>query len=271
MLLENGDDRPIKIKIVKESDICESILLLYYYAFKGSLLNGLIHNIGSPLQSVLLLFEFPDLTSILGRGRGLEETVGSHISAVSTELKGLGETFEDFRMLEQMVETDERTLNIPDFFNLLSKILWADLFFKHNVKLSIKSDFHFMVPDVPSRIMVLVFVELVRNALKALRRTEGSRKLEFVLNVSEAGNKAIIGVGDSGCGWASNTDVSQLFEPYYSGWDPLDTYDSEIPSFGLGLYCIKELLSWYGGEVLIRRDSGTTWATLVVPFSEKLR
>lgn len=267
MLLENKIDPEIRIRIITKAETCESVLLLYYHAYKGRLLNGLIHNIGSPLQSVMFLFEFLETKNFGGGDKELREIVDSQLTVVSRELQGVAETFENFRILERMVESYERTLNLPDFLRLFSKVLWTDLFFKHNVKLSIKSDLHFIVPDMPSRIICLIFVEIVRNALKALKRTEGSRKLEFVLNVADDRNKVVIKVGDSGCGWSLDTDTSALFQPYHSRWDPLDVSEIEIPSFGLGLHCVRELISFYGGEISLSRYDDMTWVTLVLPFS----
>ncbi|MCX7822282.1 MAG: ATP-binding protein [Syntrophobacterales bacterium] len=242
-------------------DRCESILFVYYQAFKGRLLNGLIHNIGSPLQSLVFFLEFLEIES--------PKTFQSQFRDVSSQLGSIISYFDDFRYFDKMAHSPEMNLDIYGFYQLFSKILKADLFFKHSVSLEIQSSVGITLLEMPSKVFVLIFVELVNNALKALRKVEGEKKLIFKLNVTESKNSIIVGVGDSGCGWDVSLDSSTFFKPSYSFWPFFDTKVSEIPSFGMGLFCVKKLLVEYGGSISLTRSSeGMSWVELILPVRD---
>lgn len=241
----------------------EELLFIYYQAFKGRLLNGLIHNIGSPLQSLMFFVEIMKMEDKFFRKL---ENLQSRLDSVYHDLNVIINTFNDFRMLDQLVDSMEKNLNFPDFFWLFSRVLKTDLFFKHNVSLEVRSNVRLAYLGVPSRIFVLIFVELVNNALKSLKRVEGSKRLVFYLEVPDEQERAIIGIGDSGYGWDSSHDVSILFHPLYFSWDPLKKgIYQEVPSFGLGLSCVRELCSKYEIDISLKRLDNMSWVRLTLP------
>jgi len=252
------------MEIIAKVHNSEEILLLYYYAFKGKLLDGLIHNIGSPLQSVMFLMELMESSENVPSD--FAKIVGSKLELVSREVRTVADTLNDFRFFHQLAESKEGTLNVSEFYHLFARILKADLFCKHNVSISIESTLRVAIPKMPSRIFVLIFVELVRNALKAIKSTGNRGIMKFQLdNDPMSGDRIIVRVGDTGCGLIAEVDLHTFFKPSYSSWNLSGKDVTEMPSFGLGLYCVRDLLSFYGGEISLKRDADFTWAEAIIP------
>ncbi|MEJ5300860.1 MAG: ATP-binding protein [Thermodesulforhabdaceae bacterium] len=252
------------MKAVAEIHDSEAILLLYYYAFKGKLLSGLIHNVGSPLQSVMFLVEL--MGSTVNLLSDFDETAKPKLDIISREVKIIADTFSDFRILQQLADSEEEVLDVCEFYHLITRILKADIFCKHNVSISIKSSLRVAIPQMPSRVFVIMFVELVRNALKAIKSSSDKGGVEFCIDPSTLSkHEIIVRVIDTGCGWDPDFDSSLLFQPSYSSWDfPKEDFD-EIPSFGLGLCCIQDLLSIYGGSISVNRDNNFTQVEMKIP------
>jgi signal transduction histidine kinase len=252
------------MEVIAKIHNSEEILLLYYYAFKGKLLDGLIHNIGSPLQSVMFFMEF--MESSRNAPSDFAKIVESKLELVSQEVRIVADILSDFRSFQQLAESKEAILNIPEFYHLFARILRADLFCKHNVSISIESTLRVAIPRMPSRIFVLIFVELVRNALRAIKSTGNKGMMKFQLDDDPMSrDRIIVRVGDTGCGLTTGVDLHTLFKPSYSSWNLSKKDVMGMPSFGLGLYCVRDLLFSYGGEISLRRDADFTWAEVIIP------
>lgn len=251
----------MQMKVSLDIESCETILFMYYQMFKGRLLNGLIHNVGSHLQSIIFLVQLLDVED-----NRSSEGSQTHINAIYNALNNISDIFDDFRILDQMTDNREKTLNLGEVYRLFSRILKADLFFKHNISLEIRSGGESIFPEIPSRMFLLVFVELVNNALKALSRVDGEKKLIFDVRITGEQQTAVIRIGDSGCGWSSDADPLDFFKPSYFFWPPVEVRVGEKPSLGLGLYCARELVGQYGGTISLSRSDSISWVELTLPI-----
>ncbi len=232
---------------------CYEILKLYYDAFKGDLLWGVIHNISTPLQNIRFALDFVK--------KDLDIT---YLNLVEGELSRVFDVLEDFKNIEIFLAERHNNFTFEEVFALISKVLRSDLFFKHHVSLTIDMRENPFLPFHPQE-FVLIFIELVRNALTALRFVDAPRELIF--SVWTDPSSLIFGVGDNGCGWSDETEVMSFFEPGFRNWPEGKHLDYEVGiSLGMGLYCVKKLLEKHNSRVELVRSKGISWAYVNVPL-----
>ncbi len=76
------------------------------------------------------------------------------------------------------------------------------------------------------------------------------------VSLSQEVCKAVVTINDSGCG-IPPSEMSKVFERFYQV-DPDLT--GQVPGFGLGLFCAREIVRQHGGKIVINSEpgSGTT-------------
>ncbi len=246
----------------------ETVLTLYFRAFQGSLLHGVIHNLSTPLQSLMFLLSFLSReVSPTGQVEGTSECGSQELSRkivmMEEEVSKMCRICEEFRLLDQMVVHETPMVNIPECFGVFSKVLNANLFVKHFVRLSIRGDEGINVISIPARVFTLIFTELVQNAISALKRVEHGRKMMvFRARRDEIRGEVRIEVGDNGCGWHPSQDATSFFAPSVSRWPHLgEGCEDECAHVGMGLFCVRGMLRQYHGEIELFRQGDFTWAS----------
>ena len=104
--------------------------------------------------------------------------------------------------------------------------------------------------------MQRLLANLIDNAIKFTPRGG-----HVAVAVTTNGQKATILVSDTGCGIAKD-DLPHVFDRFYRS-----DRSRNIPGNGLGLSLVKAIATLYGGNVLIRSDSGGTIVSVAFALS----
>ncbi len=243
----------------------------YRHAAVGRRLTGIIHNINTPLQVILMQSELME--------RKLTEEQNNFAPCLPTELKPEWEAFFAYRQkknrqlqevsanLQQLVHwlkhrtfhEDNHGIQEIDLNQMVQEELagyQAEQFFKHRVEkryqwLDRLPSFSGFYVDISQS-----FRNLVDNALEALQEIQDP-VLTITTNL-ESGCR-VIAVGDNGPGiFAAMQD--QIFTPFFS-----TKSTPEKPRSGLGLFMTRRLLAPYGGSVTFESRPGQTWFRMVLP------
>jgi two-component system NtrC family sensor kinase len=243
----------------------------YRQAIVGRRLTGIIHNINTPLQVILMQSELME--------RKLQEEQKTFAPLLPAGLQERWQAFFDYRRnknrqlqevsakLQQLVHwlkhhtchEDQHGLQDIDLNDLLLTELegyQAEQFYKHRVE----KRFQWLdrLPPISGFYVDFSqsFTNLVDNALEALLEVP-----EPVLTIKtgvESGRR-IITVGDNGPG-IPEVMHGQIFTPFFS-----TKSTPEKPRAGLGLFLTRRLLLPYGGEVSFESRPGQTWFRLMLP------
>lgn len=99
--------------------------------------------------------------------------------------------------------------------------------------------------------LMFALQQILENAFKF-----SSDGAAVAIRLTRAGDHAEITIRDSGCGIAEE-EMPKIFERFYQV-DPDAT--GQIPGFGLGLFCVREIVRQHGGSISVnsRLGQGTT-------------
>jgi signal transduction histidine kinase len=213
-------------------------------AAMGLLVQGIAHNMATPLSGILgyaqvLKTRHPDLPhldEIIHLCRHLDGIIGNLLA------KGRHDAQTDPVLVDLNALVDE-TLT---FFQ-------GDMFFKHEVQLSLEKEDHLppiwgIWSDFSQSLQ-----NLIQNALDAMKASP--RK---VLRIRTFTDEAFLSieVADTGCGIPPD-HVNRIFDPFFSTKAGKGT--------GLGLFTTRNLLSPYGAEMLVERESEGTCFRVRIP------
>jgi two-component system, NtrC family, sensor kinase len=243
----------------------------YRHALVGRRLTGIIHNINTPLQVILMqsellerkLQEEQDIFAPL-LPAGLQESwqaffdyrqnKNRQLQEVSAKLQQVVHWLKHYTFHEHQHGSQEIDLNEL----LLTELegYQAEQFFKHRVE----KRFHWLerLPPISGFYVDFSqsFTNLVDNALEAL--LEVPDPVLTIKTGMESGRR-IITVGDNGPG-IPEVIQNQIFNPFFS------TKNTPAkPRAGLGLFLTRRLLIPYGGKVSFESRPGQTWFRLVLP------
>jgi two-component system, NtrC family, sensor kinase len=251
--------------------LLQELISSYRQAIVGRRLTGIIHNINTPLQVILMQSELME--------RKLQEEQETFAPLLPAGLQERWQTFFDYRQnknrqlqevsanLQQLVHwlkhhtyhEDQHGAQEIDLNELLLTELegyQAEQFFKHRVE----KRFQWLdcLPPISGFYVDFSqsFTNLVDNALEALQEVP-----EPVLTIKtevESGRR-IITVADNGPG-IPEVMQDQIFTPFFSTKNT-----PERPRAGLGLFLTRRLLLPYGGEVTFESRPDQTWFRLILP------
>jgi two-component system, NtrC family, sensor kinase len=256
-------------------DECECLfreLTKYYrHAIAGRRLTGIIHNINTPLQVILMQSELME--------RKLQEEQKTFAPLLPADLQESWQAFFAYRQNKNR-QLQEVSANLQQVIHWLkhhtsheehqgrqeidlNELLLTELegyqaeqFYKHRVEKRFQGLDR--LPPISGFYVDFSqsFTNLVDNALEALLEVP-----EPVLTINtrmESGCR-IIAVGDNGPGIPEEIQ-NQIFNPLFS-----TKSTAEKPRAGLGLFLTRRLLTPYGGEVSFESRPGQTWFRLVLP------
>lgn len=95
--------------------------------------------------------------------------------------------------------------------------------------------------------LIFALQQLLENAFKFT--SDGGT---VAITLTSAGRHATIIVRDSGCGIAEG-EMPKIFERFYQV-DPDAT--GQVPGFGLGLFCVREVVRQHGGTITVNSQPG---------------
>lgn len=257
------------------ADECESLfqeLIKYYrHAAVGRRITGIVHNINTPLQAILMQSELME--------RKLKEEQDSFAQNLPAALHPEWRAFFDYRQkknrqlqevsanLQQLVHWLKHRTFHEDYHGSqeidLNKLLLEELegyqaeqFYKHRVA----KRFQWLdrLPPVSGFYVDFSqsFCNLMDNALEALQEVP---EPTLTISTSLKSGRRVIAVGDNGPGIPEEIQ-DQIFSPFFS-----TKSSPEKPRAGLGLFLARQLLTPYGGEVTFESHPGQTWFRLVLP------
>lgn len=239
----------------------------------GRLIRGLIHNINGPLQNISMLTEMllkglQQMTEAVHAAP--ENAVRSwgefnakqheRLERLVLQINALSEMQRDFMLLQEMEQIDSG-LDLNGLLHVLTRIFSADLFFKHQVDLTLHLSEGLPLIRVKGVDLVPAFMHLFENALFALR--QAPRKNLTIESRRENGSVFVI-FRDSGPGHGMGDDTELLFRPFYSGWNGVTDLPKEAHA-GFGLFFVRHRLEPYGVRTYLKREGNETLAVVEIP------
>ena len=232
----------LEMEIIKSNKLAEI----------GRRVEGVVHNMNSPLNSIL------GYAQLVKKDYKDNEDVDKIINAAKNISQAV-------KTLLRKVQQDNISMMRPIDINLLIEqeleLLKHNLFFKHYVVLQTE-----LSHDLPSVKAVYSdisqsFTNLVNNAIESMHE---SKERNIWVRTYQTEDMVAIEVRDSGEGIEERYH-SAIFEPYYTS-----KKEKEQGGFGLGLAICKNVAERYGGYITVNseRDKGSTF-TLFLPFNNR--
>jgi len=217
------------------------------FADIGKRIEGIVHNINSPLNTVLGyaqllkrdLKDNNDIDRIIEAGKNIAQTV-----------KGL------LTKTKQSNISIDRPVDINEIISQELDFCQHNLFFKHYVKLT--TDFKDNIPTVTASYgdLSLCIANVINNAIQAMKDSE---QKELTVRTYNKNKMIYIEIADTGLGIFKH-DLSKIFEPYFS------TKSERMGTgFGLGLAITKSIIEKYDGKIEVdsTQNVGTTFKLIL--------
>ena len=229
----------LEMEIIKSNKLAEI----------GRRVEGVVHNMNSPLNSILgyaqlIKKEFKDnadLDKIIDAAKNISQSVKTLLRKVQQD---------NISMM--------RPIDINQLIGQELELLEHNLFFKHYVLLEKN-----LFKDLPTVKAVYSdisqsFTNLVNNAIEAMH---DSKERNIWVRTYQTSDFIAIEVRDSGEGIEEKYQ-SKIFEPYYTS-----KKEKAQGGFGLGLAICKNIVERYGGYITVRseQDKGSTF-TIFLPY-----
>lgn len=225
-------------------------------AIIGRLIQGMIHNLKSPLT---VITGYNELISSVA---DLEiKKYSGFIAKAAKQMQQMMDNLMIRSTRDQKAKIEK--LNLSCIIEQELALLDANLHFKHNVYKNITLD-----DSIPSLNLVYsdlsqVFHNLLNNALDAMWQKEEQK---IAIKTYQDQDNIYLDIQDNGCGIpADKLDI--IFDPFYTS-KPVkgEGQDTEPVGTGLGLHTCKDLIGQYGGNIRVKSvlDQGSTF-TIVLP------
>lgn len=251
--------------------LLQELLKYYRQALVGRRITGIIHDINTPLQVMLMQSELME--------RQLKEEEENFAPNLPAALLPAWQTAFDYRLKknQQLQEVacnlhrlvhwlNHRTFHEPehstqeiDLNELVAEELagyQAEEFYKHRVA----KNFQWLERLPPISGFYVDFSQsicnLIDNALEVLRAVPDP---VLSLTTTMDSGRRIIAVGDNGPGVPEDIQ-DRIFEPLFT----TKSFHNR-PRAGLGLFLARRLLVPYGGEIIFESQPGQTWFRIVLP------
>ncbi len=237
-MLETEARKSLELELIKSNKLADI----------GKKIEGIVHNINSPLNSILGYAQLlkkdqkdnSDIDRIIEAGKNIAQTV-----------KGL---------LTKVKQSNISTDYPIDVNKLISRELEFckhNIFFKHYVKLS--TDFQKDLPNVTASYgdISLCTANIINNAIQAMKE---SIQKNLSIRTYEKDKMVYIEITDTGEGIPKD-NLNNIFETYFS-----TKIGKTGTGFGLGLAITKNVIEKYQGEIKVdsKPDYGSTF-TLLLP------
>ena len=239
-------------KEIRESEARKSLELELIKSNKladiGKKIEGIVHNINSPLNTVLGyaqllkkdLKDNTDLDRIIEAGKNIAQTVKGLLTKVK----------------QSNISTD-RPIDINEMITQELEFCKHNLFFKHYVTLT--TDFQQNLPNVTASYgdLSLCTANIVNNAIQAMKDCV---QKELTIRTYEEDKMIYIKITDTGEG-IPEYNLNKIFETYFS-----TKIGKSGTGFGLGLAITKSIIEKYDGKIEVesKQDFGSTF-TLILP------
>ncbi len=209
----------------------------------GTLVQGISHNLKSPLTAIL------GFSALLADDRPDDEAP-KQIHEAATQMCGMIETLtkEGRRSSDRAV----RPVDLNDVIRGAFRILEGNLFFRNDVERRLELGTIPAIEGVYSDFSQS-FMNLIQNAIDALH---GSPRRVLVARTRQEEGAVVVEIEDSGPG-IPDAVRERLFDPFFTT-KPLEAADLRPAGTGLGLWSVRRLLDPYGATVSFESRPGRT-------------
>ena len=243
-------------------------------AYMGNFVRGFAHNINGMLQNISMLSEI--LTrSHLKAGRlpdsepekireweEAHEAQNRRFEKLSRQIALLTDMLKDLTILYE-IQCNDSEVDINQVLDTLTRVFRADLFFKHQVELKLRTSSKLPLMRILGKDLIPALVHLFENALTAMQTTDQKRLLVETTIKDEV---IEIIFRDTGCGFTHETDSGSLFDLFHSEWNEKgESCKGQKNFLGFGLYAARRRLSPYGATIRLERKEEETWAVIEIP------
>jgi K+-sensing histidine kinase KdpD len=197
----------------------------------GNLLVGVVHNLNSPLNSIVgysqfLKKDFPHNSDI--------DRLHQSAQQVSTMVKGLlNKNRNENRSMPQNVDVNE-------VIDAELEMCEHNLFFKHYVTVHKNLSPKIKFTNAVYSDISLCIANLLNNAIDAMH---DSKQKDLTINSSMQHDMVVIEICDTGCGIAEDK-LEEIFDINYSS-----KLDEKIGGYGLGLALTKAIVEKCSGKI----------------------
>lgn len=244
----------------------------YYGIFLLRLLDGIIHNLNGPLQSLYIRSEQMEqnLNRLLGALESRELNQAEQLaSRMADKAKGFYKNLDDLNAQLRQLSSDlvfQRHSKIEDVqVNEVIKaclfVLNADMFFKHQVTKTLKLNKD--LPPVRARTtgLSIIVLNLVQNALEAMADAEDKH---LVIETIAQDDEVVVRVQDSGQG-IPEKDIQNIYKSFFTTRKTHGGQDEGEDHAGVGLSILSLFLKECRGTIACDSRPGKTTFTLQIP------
>ena len=230
-------------------------------AIIGRLIQGMFHNLKSPLQSIQTC---SDLVELKGNNFN-DDSLIEYSNFINRAINQINLMMENLMIKSSKEQIQEiQPVNINELLKRELQLLEANLHFKHNIKKQYSFDETITKIPVIYSAISQVFHNLINNAIDAM----WNKKPQYInINTRQNPTHIYIDIEDSGCG-ISPENLTKIFDPFYTS-KPIKGEEKEAgepTGNGLGLYTCIELLKPFHGEITINSEVGKgSIFTIVLP------
>jgi PAS domain S-box-containing protein len=241
------------VDVTERNDLEMELIEASRMAFLGLYSQGIIHNLNSPLNSII---GFSSLMRRNAPDAEFPQRITDDARRIADQISILG------RRWRRTGTSSHEALNLNEIIQDELQFLEADLFYKHNVNKHFKLD-----PDLPTIQGVYgdfshALLNIIVNAIDALLESPNH---ELMVRTSHDEFEIKLEIEDTGVG-ISEEDLNKIFLPFYS--TKRRKRDDGVPSgAGLGLSIARKVLEPYGVKFAVHSEPGKgTRLTLHIPL-----
>lgn len=220
-------------------------------AIIGRLIQGVIHNLRNPLQTILVMSDFIESRGQEIRDSEIIEYI-EYIKEGGNRIKEITDNLAIRRSFDQNIKL--QLINLNDLLHREIHLLDAHEQFKYKIK----KEYHFdptlpLVPVIYTNV-AQVFHNLVNNAIDAMWQSS-ERQLTIITRQDQ--QRVYLDVQDTGCGIPPE-NYQRIFDIFYSS-KPAKSLEQKLDEptgTGLGLYTCLELLKPFKAEISFSSELG---------------
>lgn len=217
----------------------------------GRLTEGVVHNINSPLNSIMGYAQLMQKTEPDNSDIKKIIKASSNISLLVKKLL--------YKVREDSISM-HRPIDINELINMELDMCRHDIFFSQNVKLVKKLN------PIKGKVLAshgeisISIANIIHNAIQSMRY---STEKTFTIETEQQNNSVIISISDTGCGIPPE-NREKIFRPDFS-----TKKSSDSTGFGLGLAISKSVIEKYKGAIELTSEAGSgTTFRIILPLQE---
>ena len=235
----------------------------------GQLVQGIVHNLRSPLTAASMAAEMIDAMKPpvdaaatesteeeLQSLRKLAKVVRRSAPVIATSTRKLQEMLHALLAKSRSDQSEElKTVDLNEMIRSELEFLEANLRFKHDVHKQITLSAEPLPVRVVPGEMAQVFHNIVTNALDAMVEIEHP---ELAIETRRWDEAVILSITDNGPGIPEDVQ-ERIFDPFFTTKPAHEDVgvDSDRPvGTGLGLWMCRETITSYGGTIVVHSQAG---------------